>query len=106
MSQPASTPNNDDPLKRLRWLLQTQFIRGSGLTDLEAVIVQAGIHEIERLRPDGDRFQWLQAQLDANTRWSVYEYGTKVFELRTAIDLCRGMEVPCASNVFTRDQTP
>lgn len=41
--------------------------------------------------PDAERFRWLQAAVDRNERFSVYEYGAKVFELRTAIDIARGM---------------
>jgi hypothetical protein len=41
---------SDDPLERVKWLLQTQFIRGTGLTDLQAVILEAAMREIERLR--------------------------------------------------------
>lgn len=44
------TNENADPLSRLRWLLDTQFINGVGLTDLQAVILQAVANEIERLR--------------------------------------------------------
>ncbi len=40
---------------------------------------------------DAERFRWLQEAVDRNDRFSVYEHGTKVFELRTAIDIVRGM---------------
>lgn len=41
---------DDDPLVRARMLLYTQFIAGTGLTDQQALILDAAIREIERLR--------------------------------------------------------